>query len=119
MNILEAKKAYDDDKKIRHRNWDKNYWCDKNHNACLGDNLLFFNGLSEWLNKYQDGWEIYLITKQFRDLTIGQTFKYGDVTYEKVDPQCSDVYWNVIRVDDRHICHFQDETLVEPVNTVK
>ena len=91
MNLLEAKKAYDEGKKIRHSSWCENDYCSQTCNvACLFGNTskdIFDNGLK----KYQEGWEIYVKTLLFDDIKVGQKFKYtvgGDYpieTYIKIN----------------------------------
>ena len=121
MNLLEAKKVYDEGKKIRHCSWPEQCWCDKNNITSMGNvsynSQLFF----EWLDKYDDGWEIYTNRKYFRDIKAGEKFKWrlgpshSFCTHIKINPgvQCQG---NALNLDTLIVWRFsEDGELLEMV----
>ena len=113
MNLLEAKKAWNEGKKIRHNSWNKDDWTSKDKPLiCLGLRDCYLSGtfFGEWLTKYSDGWEIYIKTEFFSQMKVGQKFVYYKDTYIKCLPPNSDTKWNALCCRDNRICFFVEDT---------
>jgi hypothetical protein len=121
MNILVAKNAYDQGKKIRHNSWAKDYWCSKIRNTVsLGIVDSLCGHFFDWLSIYAEGWEIYKKYLPFKVMEVGQNFIFNDNIYKKMRSFPGDK-GNVVSINDNRIVWFMEEDVAyelveEPIN---
>lgn len=111
MNLLEAKKAFLEGKKIRHTSWGSNDFCSNNgtkRTVNLGianqDSARFFE---DWMARYADGWEIYVKKERFFDMKSGQKFIHVNKKYMKV----YSTMYNALDLSNYTLCVFDNGSM--------